>query len=552
MTKPRRAGVVARTVTAVHRRAFGLPAGGRPYTVERGLRVRMADGAELVTDVYAPAGEAHGTILIRSPYGRGLPESLFHGRAFADHGYQVIVQSVRGTGGSTGTFRPMTQEASDAQDTVGWLREQSWFTGRLATLGGSYLGWTQWTLLRDPPPELLASVVVAGPHDFARALRGTGSLALADFLGWSAAIRAQGQGGLSEIIAARRRVTAALRERTPAAAATAALGSEETWFAEWLAHPGLDDPFWTHYDATPALTATRVPTLLIGGWHDVFLDQTLEQFQVLTDRGVDVAMTIGPWTHLDTTLKAARVADSEALSWLDQHLAAGPVREDPVRVHVTGADTWRPMPSWPPKTGEQSLGLHADGKLIEEPRKASGTVEFGYDPADPTPSLGGRHMSAKAGRQDNRPLERRDDVITFTTEPLTAPVHVFGSPHLDLQLTVATTARPDLFVRLCDVDDRGRSRNVTETFVRLTTGSGRASLPLGACAHEFRTGHRIRLQISGGAYPRFARNEAPCRYTVLCEDSRLTLPVEPSAVITPRPQWTAGVRRRLRDHGLPT
>ncbi|WP_410657987.1 CocE/NonD family hydrolase [Amycolatopsis sp. lyj-112] len=136
-------------------------------------------------------------------------------------------------------------------------------------------------------------------------------------------------------------------------------------------------------------------------------------------------------------------------------------------------------------------------------------------------------MSAKAGRQDNRPLEHRDDVVTFTTEPLTAPVDVFGHPHLDLRLTVETTARPDLFVRLCDVDDRGRSWNVTETFTRLTTRSGRISLPLSACAHEFRSGHRIRLQISGGAYPRYARNDESCHYTVLCKDSQLTLPVEP-------------------------
>ncbi|ADJ48210.1 hydrolase [Amycolatopsis mediterranei S699] len=517
MTKPRRAGVIG----AVHRKVFGLPPGGMRYTVERGLRVPTADGAHLLTDVYAPVGEPHGTVLIRTPYGRGLPESLFHGRAFADHGYQVVVQSVRGTGGSTGAFRPMAQEASDAQDTVAWLRTQPWFTGRLATLGGSYLGWTQWALLRDPPPELRASVVVVGPHDFARALRGTGSFALADFLGWSATIQAR---GLPALLAARRRVKAALREPT---AEAAALGIGAPWFTGWVSHTDLDDPFWTDYDATAALATTRTPTLLIGGWHDVFVDQTIEQFQALEERGVDVAMTIGPWTHLDTTFKAARVTDSEALSWFDQHLAGtASTRPAPVHSYLTGAGVWRTLSSWPPKTGEHTLALHGSGQLREEPAEDPGTVEFAYDPADPTPALGGRHMSAKAGRQDNRPLESRDDVVTFTSAPLDADLDVVGAPHLELRMTVESAAQPSLFVRLCDVDDRGRSWNVTEVF---TTTSGSVSLRLGACAHRFLAGHRVRLQISGGAYPRFTRNSAPARYTLVCADSSLSLPVEPAS-----------------------
>jgi putative CocE/NonD family hydrolase len=526
VTKPRRAGVVSRAVGAVQRKVFGLPPGAVPYTVERGIRVPMTDGAKLVTDVYAPAGAARGTVLIRTPYGRGLPESLFHGRAFAEHGYQVVVQSVRGTGGSTGTFRPMAQEAPDGQDTVDWLRTQPWFGGRLATLGGSYLGWAQWALLQDPPPELRASVVVVGPHDFARALRGSGSFALADFLGWSATIRA----GLPAMLAARRRVKAALREPTAEAAAASALGTTAPWFAEWLGHPDLADPFWTDYDATSAIATTTVPTLLVGGWHDVFVDQTLEQFQALNDRDVDVAMTIGPWTHLDTAFKAARVADPEALAWFDRHLGGtASTRPAPVRIHLTGAGTWRTLPSWPPKTGEHTLTLHGSGQLRDEPAGDPGTVAFAYDPADPTPALGGRHMSAKAGRQDNRPLESRDDVVTFTSAPLDADLDVVGAPHLELRLTADSAARPDLFVRLCDVDGRGRSWNVTESFSRLTTTSGTVSLRLGPCAHRFLAGHRIRLQVSGGAYPRFARNPAPARYTLICADSSLSLPVEPAS-----------------------
>jgi putative CocE/NonD family hydrolase len=136
-------------------------------------------------------------------------------------------------------------------------------------------------------------------------------------------------------------------------------------------------------------------------------------------------------------------------------------------------------------------------------------------------------MSAKAGRQDNQKLERRDDVVTFTSAPLGTALDVLGAPHLMLHLKTASTARPDLFVRLCEVDARGRSWNVTESFTHLTTPSERLSLRLGSCAHRFRAGHRIRLQISGGAYPRLVRNPAPCSYTLICPDSYLVLPTEP-------------------------
>lgn len=516
MAQPRPAGVLARAIGAVHRVAFGLPKGGRRYTVERAVPVLTRDGAQLLTDLYLPVGEAHGTVLIRSPYGRGLPESLFHGRAFAERGYQVVVQSVRGTGGSTGAFRPIAQETADSQDAVAWLREQAWFTGRLATLGGSYLGWTQWALLQDPPPELRAAVVLVGPHDFARAIRGTGSVALADFLGWSTTVQARGPRAM---LAARRRVDAALREPTPEAAAVKALGPDHPWFTDWLAHPDLEDPFWTGYDASAALTATRIPVLLIGGWHDVFVDQTLEQYRRLD---ADVALTIGPWTHLDTAFKSSRVTDPEALAWFDEHLAGAPSRRPaPVRIHVTGAGQWRSMPSWPPKTEQRVLGLTSTGGLSAE--SGPGTVEFTYDPADPTPSVGGRHMSAKAGRQDNSALEARDDVVTFTSAPLDTPLEVLGAPSVHLRITTGTT--PDVFVRLCEVDERGRSWNVTEVFTRLTTTDAPVTLSLGTCAHRFAPGRRLRLQISGGAHPRFARNPEPCHYTISCEGSHLTLPV---------------------------
>src|ERR1043166_2509648 len=102
------------------------------------VRTPMRDGVELLGDHFAPqVATPKGTILIRTPYGRGFPTSALNGRFYAARGYPGLLQSVRGTFGSGGTFRAMAQETEDGTDTVAWLREQSWFDGRLATLGGS-------------------------------------------------------------------------------------------------------------------------------------------------------------------------------------------------------------------------------------------------------------------------------------------------------------------------------------------------------------------------------------------------------------------------------
>ena len=167
-------------------RTLRLPAPTTGYTVSR-VAIPMRDGVELVADHYVPAGDTEpvGTLLVRGPYGRGFPLSLLYGGLYAARGYRVLLQSVRGTFGSGGIFQPMVHEAADGADTVAWLREQPWFTGRFATMGISYLGFTQWALLQDPPPELAAAVITAGPHDFSAAAWSTGSFTVNDFLGWS-------------------------------------------------------------------------------------------------------------------------------------------------------------------------------------------------------------------------------------------------------------------------------------------------------------------------------------------------------------------------------
>ena len=459
-------------------------------------------------------------MLVRCPYGRGGPFGLLNAQLIAERGFHVLLQSCRGTFGSGGQFEPMRGEISDGQDTVAWLRGQSWFDGRLATFGASYLGFVQWALAMDPPPELAAAVVFVGPHDFSRTAYRNGAFDLYNFLSWSDLIvhqeRVNPLRGMVRTVTADRRLRPALDRAPVRAGARDLLGTDAPWFDTWLEHPQLTDPFWTPLQCGAALERLSVPTLLIGGWQDIFLEQTLEQYWALAARGVTTRLIVGPWNHVDAATRSGP-AFAESLAWLERYAGQDPAPHDDAaaghsaRIWVGGAREWRELPDWPPAgPGPRRWYLGPDGTL--GPREpADGVVRpasFRYDPADPTPSVGGATLALNAGVRDNRPVEQRPDVLVFSSEPLDEPVEVIGDVIAELHVT-RDNPNADLFVRLCDVDVRDRSRNVCDGIVRLTgadslTGTVRVSL-IGA-AHRFDRGHRLRLQVAGGAHPRFARN----------------------------------------------
>jgi putative CocE/NonD family hydrolase len=518
------------------------------YTVKR-VGVPMRDGVELVADHYAPTGaDPAGTLLVRGPYGRGFPFSLIFAMLYAARGYHVVLQSVRGTFGSGGVFEPMVSEADDGIDTAAWLRQQPWFTGRFGTIGVSYLGFTQWAILTDPPPELATAVIIAGPHDFGASAWGTGAFAVSDFLGWSDLVAHQEDAGRIRAairqLRAQRRVVRAAGQVPLGASSRALLGDGAPWYDGWLAHPDLDDPFWDQMRFNEALDRVQTPVLLVGGWQDLFLTQTLQQYRHLRDRGVDVALTVGPWPHTQLLTKGLGDITRQTLAWLDTHLggASRPPRA-PVRVFVGGGPGWRDLPDWPPATTEHALYLQPGGGLADAPPPATAQIKpatFRFDPADPTPTIGGRLLSPDSGYRDDSRLARRADVLAFTGDPLAADLEVHGNPVVELAHT-SDNPNADVFVRVSQVDARGRSVNVSDGYRRLseaTPDGEMVRLELDAVAHRFRAGSRIRVLVAGGWHPRYARNLGtgepvqtgrqmkPAIHAVHFGTSALLLPVE--------------------------
>jgi uncharacterized protein len=534
---------VQRLVDGVVTRLQRLPAPTGGYSVARDVRIPARDGVDLLADVCTPVGRPVGTLLVRSPYGWGAPMAALMGGVYACRGYRVVLARCRGTFGSGGAFEPMVHEVDDAADTVAWLREQPWFEGRFATVGGSYLGFTQWALLMDPPPELITAVISIGPHDFRVAAYQGGAFNLADFLGWSNQVGRQEEGRavtrLVGQVRAGRHVALAAQGLPLVDAGEALLDGRAPWYRDWASRRDPADPMWSPMVVTEALDRVNVPVLLQTGWQDLFLQQTMEQYARLAARGLDVALTVGPWTHTQVVTRGGGLVVRETLDWLAEHLGGSGMRTRaaPVKVFVTGAAQWRDLPGWPPPTTERVLYPEPGGGLGGEPAPAGSRAEFTYDPADPTPTIGGRVLAPGGGYRDDSALAARSDVLAFTGELLRAPLEVLGTPVVELAQS-SDNAHVDVFVRLSEVDPDGRSGNVSEGFRRLdpAAAGGTIRLELDAVAHRFAAGNRIRLVVAGGSHPRWERNlgtgddpatssrTAPSHRTLDLATSRLVLP----------------------------
>ncbi|WP_242453657.1 CocE/NonD family hydrolase [Mycolicibacterium sp. P9-64] len=500
-----------RLASATLARILKVPPPTTDFTVRRGVPVPMRDGVELVADHYVPDTSAPaGTLLVRGPYGRAFPFSNLFGAVYAARGYHVVIQSVRGTFGSGGDFTPMINEVADGADTAAWLRDQSWFTGSFATVGLSYLGFTQWALLMDPPPEMAAAIITVGPHDFSTATWGTGAFTLNDFLGWSDMVAHQEDGGLLKNgvrqLTSRRPLTNATNQVPMGDAGRTLLGTAAPWWESWVQHPDSGDPFWNAVRLTDALDRVDIPVLLFSGWQDLFVDQTLAQFQHLRGRNVTTALTIGPWTHTEMMTKGASTVLRESLAWLDAHVGGKAVApRSPIRARITKGD-WLELSEWPPTMPEHVLYLQPAHRLSEVPADASAKAStFTFDPADPTPTIGGRLLSPEGGYRDDTRLALRGDVLDFTGDPLPADLYLVGSPVVELSHSCDNPYN-DLFVRVSEVDADGRSTNVSDGYVRLATDSGTVRLELDPVAYRFTAGSRIRVLIAGGSHPRFVRN----------------------------------------------
>ena len=501
------------------------PASTRRIVVERDLRITMDDGEVLLADRWTPRLDAGQPIedvpvvLVRTAYGRGGPLAWLYGPAVAERGLQVVIVSSRGTFGSGGEFVAMRDERDDGRAVLRWLGDQPWAAAGVILAGSSYFGYTQWAVAKDAPPIVKAMVPHITSSRLATGLSTPGRFQLDTLAGFSWNTAPQARRGRplaaaqerpgyllrAAVGADRRHIDKAMNALPLSDVDTVLLGRQSELFQEVLRRD-QDSDYWTQTDHSPRVGDVSVPVSLVAGWYDTFLVDQMKDYADLVAAGQRPRLTIGPWWHADLRGMAASV--SEAVGWAASVARGQVVDEPPVSIYVMGADEWRSVEEWPPAGyAKQTWRLGPDGTLGATLPASARPTTFVYDPADPTPSLGGPKLTPSgAGPVDNREVEARDDVLTFTSRPLSADLEVIGVVEADVWVR---SDRPNghVFVRLCDVDEDGQSINICDELVYFEAeGVAKVSVSLSPTAQVFKAGHSLRLQVSGGAFPRFARN----------------------------------------------
>lgn len=490
------------------------------------VRIPAPDGVLLASDLYqAVTDEACPTLLIRTPYGRNASGGLFSAatafcaRRFAERGYHVLVQDVRGRYDSQGEFMPYVHEREDGLATLAWLKAQTWYDGRVVMWGPSYLGMVQWALADADPIQALMPIVTSSQFEQVSFPDGVLDLGLA--LRWSTILRMQDSpryrnawGSIKMLIDAERKVDRAIHALPVLTADSAALG-EPVPFYQTLLNEVIHDPeTWRSRFTTSSPEQVQARLHLISAWHDFFLRATLSDYRALQAAGKQPYLTISAGMHFSRGMMLFGLV-REGLLWFDQHLkGAPPARSAPVRLFVQGAGEWREYDSFPPVHQPTPFYLASLGKLSAVPSEEDSSVdEYRYDPQDPTPAIGGALFSLRAGRRDSRRLARRSDVLTYQSPVLEQVLTLIG--YVQAELYVRTSnPHADFYVRLCDALPDGRILQVVDGLQRVdlshaehsSEGALKVCVDMWATAYQFQRGHRVVIMLASGAHPRWTRN----------------------------------------------
>ena len=516
---------------------------GQGASIQIDVRVPMRDGVTLSTDIYRPAGPGpFPTLLLRTIYDNQESGNLEWTRRFVAAGYAVVMQDCRGRFDSDGPWEPYIHEAEDGYDTQQWIGSQPWCDGNIGMFGASYLGFTQTQPATLRSPFVKALVPIASQQDNYGHIYKDGALGLhaSLFFGIIAGKTVHREGfALGD--------WNELYRRLPLISALDDI-VDVPFYREIIKHPTYDK-FWSSYSLRDRYDEVETPAYFMTGWYDVLVHDGFRQFlgwtnRARTEQGRGLTrIMVGPWTHYafsSSDLYGAidhRNAGSvdfvaEHLRWYDQRLRdvdTGIDDEPPVRIFVMGENVWRSENEWPLARAvytKHYLGsttaansLHGDGRLTTEPPADQGQDRYGYDPERPVPTLGGPIMHREyAGPHDRRPVERRDDVLVYTSKPLERDLEVTGP--VKMTLYASSSARDtDFAATLVDVYPDGRAIHICEGIRRARTRDsieahtliepGRVyeyTIDMWETSNVFKVGHRIRVDVTSSNFPRFDRN----------------------------------------------
>lgn len=484
-------------------------------------------------------------------------------------GYVVVVQDVRGRWESEGkNFYPYRADVEDGYDTVEWAASLPYSNGSVGLFGYSYYAATQWLAASTQPPHLKAIFpFAAGMEDF-YCYRG-GALELSIIVGWvlllqgpNGILKAKSNSPellpeMSSLFDSIDRIEEVFRTLPLKDIPAMKLGDGfASNFYDTLDHPP-EDEYYKKWSIVDKHDRIKVPSLIFTGWYDVMLSTDLTHFNCMRKQAgskearENTRIVVGPWTHLvildsvgqlnfglgASTLMLERKTDlmSIHMQWFDYWLKGVKNNindEPPVKLFVMGDNVWRGENEWPlARTQYTPLYIHSsgkanslfgDGKLSFNPPDHEPADHFVFDPLDPVPTLGGNHILPSyylRGPADQRIIEERLDVLVYTGDVICEEIEVTG-PVIVKLYAASSAPDTDFTAKLVDVYPDGRAFNIADGIIRARYRKGRESKPsliepntiieyeidLWSTSIVFKTGHKIRLEISSSNFPRWDRN----------------------------------------------
>ena len=528
-----------------------------PVTVEHGVEVKMRDGVILRADIYRPKEDGTFPVLLqRTPYDKRGGTSF--GYEAATKGYVVIIQDVRGRYTSQGEWYPFKHESDDGYDTVEWAAALPYSNGKVGMFGGSYVGATQMLTAIAHPPHLagICPVVTASNYHENWTYQG-GAFEQWFNESWTSGLA---QDTLNRIVQKDTNAMEGARilpltqyrlfNFPPISANPNLVQALAPYFRDWLAHPDYD-AYWKQWAIAEHYSDIQVPALTIAAWYDIFQGGSLRNYLGLKEHGGSEAarkgqrllITIGGHAGSgekigDVDFGPAAAEHNEnaiTIRWYD-YLFKGEqnefAKETRVRMFVMGANEWRDEQDWPLARAQATrYYLHAvrranssagDGALSTEEPKSERPDEYVYNPEKPVPTVGGplccdaEHLGA--GPRDQATVEKRDDVLVYSTEPFDQDTEVSGPVSLELYAK-SSAVDTDFTGKLVDVWPNGFAQNLTEGILRARyrdsaekpelMESGKIykfTIDLWSTSNVFKKGHRLRLEVSSSNFPRFDRN----------------------------------------------
>jgi putative CocE/NonD family hydrolase len=528
-----------------------------PVTYERNVAVKMRDGVTLRADIYRPTADGKFPVLLqRTPYDKN--NGVDFGLKAAAQGYVVIFEDVRGRYASEGEWYTFKNEPNDGYDTVEWAAALPYSNGKVGMFGGSYVGATQMLAAIAHPPHLagICPVVTASNYHANWTYQGGAFVQWFDE-SWTSGLamntfdRTVGRSGnaMNGIWKLPLTEYPLFTFQHPLDDLTSS-ASLAPYFIDWLAHPSYDD-YWKRVSIEEHFGDITVPALHIAAWYDLFLGGSLRNYVGIKDHGGSDAarkgqrllVIIGGHSgdgrkigDVDFGPEAEKWNEGAAtLEWYDflfkgvqNRWASG----KPVKIFVMGANQWRDEDDWPlaravsTKYFLHSAGkansLRGDGTLSTTAPMREAADEYVYDPSGPVPTVGGPlccdsgHLAP--GPRDQRAVEAREDVLVYSTPPLTQDIEVTGPVSVELYAK-SSAVDTDFTGKLIDVGPDGFAQNLTEGILRARYRESQETpvlmnpdqaykftLDLWATSNVFRKGHILRLEISSSNFPRFDTN----------------------------------------------